>query len=256
MNESFNNKVEPYAPVENAGRFNYEQTAKGNSYRNPELERLGKLARRQAESANQTTESPRVDYIEELNNPKPEKPLTPEQKIAATGQRVIGLRDKYDGDYAEYLKGFGLAAEIMVKRVLTKTLKLLVGDDLSLGLPKLRKKRPLKKLSERELLALESEIGSELFGEIPKGHRREFFCLDEKTWMWHEEWIDAKHKLKTHTIKYEVTDRGILKTQPGPRYSYLEGDELRNFSIATQMYYEQVARQVYKRDPETGEKLV
>ena len=44
-------------------------------------------------------------------------------------------------------------------------------------------------------------------------------------------------------------------TQPGPRYSYLEGDELRNFSIATQMYYEQVARQVYKRDPETGEKL-
>ena len=144
----------------------------------------------------------------------------------------------------------------MVKRVLTKTLKLFVGDDLSLGLPKLRKKRPLKKLSERELLVLESEIGSELFGEVPKGHRREFFCLDEKTWMWHEEWIDAKHKLKTHTIKYEVTDRDILKTQPGLRYSYLEGDELRNFSIATQMYYEQVARQVYKRDPETGEKLV
>ena len=110
MNESFNNKVEPYAPVENAGRFNYEQTAKGNSYRNPELERLGELARRQAESADQTTESPRVDYIEELNNPKPEKPLTPEQKIAATGQRVIGLRDKYDGDYAKYLEGFGLAA--------------------------------------------------------------------------------------------------------------------------------------------------
>ena len=107
MNESFNNKVEPYAPVENAGHFNYEQTANGNSYRNPELERLGELARK---SANQTTESPRVDYIEELNNPKPEKPLTPEQKIAATGQRVIGLRDKYDGDYAKYLEGFGLAA--------------------------------------------------------------------------------------------------------------------------------------------------
>ena len=110
MNESFNNKEKTYAPVENAGRFNYGQTAKGNSYRNPELERLGELARRQAESADQTTESPRVDYIEELNNPKPEKPLTPEQKIAATGQRVIGLRDKYDEDYAKYLEGFGLAA--------------------------------------------------------------------------------------------------------------------------------------------------
>ena len=105
MNESFNNKVKPYVPVENAGRFNYEQTANGNSYRNPELERLGELARRQAESANQTTESPQVDYIEELNNPKPEKkPLTSEQKIAAISQKVVDLR-------AEYLGGeFGLAA--------------------------------------------------------------------------------------------------------------------------------------------------
>ena len=97
-------------PAENVGRFNYEQTAKGNSYRNPELERLGELARRQAESANQTTESPRVNYIK-LNSPEPEKNLlTPEQEIAATGQRVIGLRDKYDEDYAKYLEGFGLAA--------------------------------------------------------------------------------------------------------------------------------------------------
>jgi len=110
MNESFNNKVEPYVPVENAGRFNYEQNANGNSYRNPELERLGELARRQAESANQTTESLQVDYIE-LNSPKPEKnPLTPEQKIAVTSQRVVDLRNGYDKDYAEYLKGFGLAA--------------------------------------------------------------------------------------------------------------------------------------------------
>lgn len=105
MNESFNNKVKPYAPVENAGRFNYEQTANGNSYRSPELERLGELARRQAEPVNQTTESPQVDYIEELNNPKPEKkPLTSEQKIAAISQKVVDLR-------AEYLGGeFGLAA--------------------------------------------------------------------------------------------------------------------------------------------------
>lgn len=110
MNESFNNKVEPYAPVENAGRFNYEQTANGNSYRNPELERLGELARKQAESANQTTESLQVDYIE-LNSPKPEKnPLTPEQEIAVTSQRVVNLRNRYDKDYAKYLEGFGLAA--------------------------------------------------------------------------------------------------------------------------------------------------
>ena len=110
MNESFNNKVEPYAPVENAGRFNYEQTAKGNSYRSPELEHLGELAREYAESANQTTESPRVDYIE-LNSPEPEKKLlTPEQEIAITSQRVVELRKGYDSDYAEYQEEFGLAA--------------------------------------------------------------------------------------------------------------------------------------------------
>ena len=102
MNESFNNKVKPYVPVENAGRFNYEQIANGNSYRNPELERLGELARK---SANQTTESLQVDYIEELNNPKPEKkPLTPEQEIAAASQNVVKFR-------TECLEGeFGLAA--------------------------------------------------------------------------------------------------------------------------------------------------
>lgn len=110
MNESFNNKVEPYAPVENAGHFNYEQTANGNSYRNPELARLGELARKQAESANQTTESFRANYIK-LNSPKPEEnPLTPEQEIAVTSQRVVDLRNGYDEDYAKYLDGFGLAA--------------------------------------------------------------------------------------------------------------------------------------------------
>ncbi len=92
MNESFNNKVEPYAPVENAGRFNYEQTANGNSYRSPELEHLGELAREYAESANQTTELLQVDYIG-LNSSKPEKTLlTPEQEIAAVSQKVVNLR--------------------------------------------------------------------------------------------------------------------------------------------------------------------
>lgn len=97
-------------PAENVGRFNYEQTANGNSYRNPELERLGELARKQAESVNQTAESLQVDYIE-LNSPKPEKKLlTPEQEIADTSQRVVDLRNRYDKDYAKYLEGFGLAA--------------------------------------------------------------------------------------------------------------------------------------------------
>ena len=104
MNESFNNKVKLYVPVENAGRFNYEQTANCNYYRSPELERLGELAHEYAESANQTTELLRVNYIK-LDSPEPEKnPLTPEQEIAAASQNVVKFR-------TECLEGeFGLAA--------------------------------------------------------------------------------------------------------------------------------------------------
>lgn len=129
-------------------------------------------------------------------------------------------------------------------------------DELSqLRMPKNRK-RPLKKLTERELLQLESEIGAKLFGEIPKGGRREFFCLDEVTWIWHEEWLDKANKRQVRTIRYEVQERGILKVQEGARYSFVEGEELDNLVTAATMYYEQVARHVYKRDPHTGQKLV
>ena len=143
-----------------------------------------------------------------------------------------------------------------MQTVFKKALTLLVGDDASLDFLKIPRNRPLKKLTERELLKLESEVGAKLFGPVPAGHRREFFCLDENTWIWHEEWIDAKKKLQTSTIRYEVTDQGVLKVQEGARYSYLDGEELQNFAVSVRMYYEQVAREVYRRDPATGQKLV
>jgi len=68
--------------------------------------------------------------------------------------------------------------------------------------------------------------------------------------------LDAKRKLQADTIRYEITDKGILKVQAGPHYDYLEGDELRNFGVAVRMYYEQIARQLYRRDPATNQKLV
>ena len=145
----------------------------------------------------------------------------------------------------------------MVKRVLTKTLKLLVGDDLSLGLPKLRKKTSAQETERARAVSARKRNWLGTFWRGAKGSSAaNSFAWTKKHGCGMRSGLMLSTKLKTHTIKYEVTDRGILKTQPGPRYSYLEGDELRNFSIATQMYYEQVARQVYKRDPETGEKLV
>lgn len=143
--------------------------------------------------------------------------------------------------------------------ILKKALSLIVGDASSvpnLSMPK-KQERPLKKFTERELLQLESEIGSKLFGDVPAGHRREFFCLDETTWIWYEESTNpVTKKLERMTIRYEVHENGILKVQEGARYSFIEGEELANLVAATKMYYEQVARNVYKRDPATGQKLV
>jgi hypothetical protein len=141
--------------------------------------------------------------------------------------------------------------------VFKKAMALIIGDTNEIASDlKMPKKRPLKTLTERELLQLESEIGAKLFGEVPKGHRREFFCLDENTWIWYEEWVDPQTKKREQTTtRYEVSDRGILKVIEGPRYSYIEGVELQNFMMAIRLYYEQVARGVYKRDPKTGRKL-
>ena len=140
----------------------------------------------------------------------------------------------------------------MLKTILT----LITGSSPSQTSLRMPKNRSLKKLTERELLRRESEIGAQLFGPIPKGHQREFFCLDESTWIWHEAWTDAKGRSQQATTRYEVHSNGILKVQEGARYEYIDGVELDNLTLATRLYYEQIARNIYNRDPQTGLKLV
>lgn len=136
--------------------------------------------------------------------------------------------------------------------LIKQAMKLMVGED-----PRKRFKRPLKPLTDRQLIKLESEIGRTLFGEIPKDHTREFFCLDAETWVWYEQWVDENGKEKNHTIRYEVHPNGVLKVQDaGANYSFLSGQELENLAIATHTYRERVAREMYKRDPETGKPLM
>lgn len=146
--------------------------------------------------------------------------------------------------------------------VLKKALHLLVGADEPLvarpvakapkpAAQQSAKKRPLAKLTERELIQLESEIGSTLFGEVPKESRREFFNLDPSTWIWYDESTDPLTGQKTQlTIRYEVHKNGILKVQEGARYDFIDGQELQNFIVAVQLYYERVQRHVYHREPQ------
>ena len=141
-----------------------------------------------------------------------------------------------------------------MKRLFRHALTMLVGHDDPTSFLKMPKISPLKALTERQLIQMESEIGQTLFGPIPEGHRREFFNLDARTWIWYEEYTENS-AVKTITTRYEVQDKGILKVQDGARYSFLEGEELENFALAVQMYYERISRQVYHRDPQTGYKL-
>lgn len=139
--------------------------------------------------------------------------------------------------------------------VFSKAVKLLVGSDVLSDPTKKPKKRPLKELTERELIQLESEIGSKLFGPVKPGERREFFNEDAKNWIWYEEWIGPDKKRQTMTTRYEIHDNGILKVQDGKPYVYIKGQELKNLSMSIQMYYENVMREIYRRDHQTGKPL-
>ncbi len=142
-----------------------------------------------------------------------------------------------------------------MSQLLQKAVSLITGSQVQeaqrLTVPK--KSRPFKKLTERELIQLESDIGKQIFGAIPQDHRREFFNLDPVTWIWYEESKDVNGLVHATTTRYEVQKQGILKAQDGAHYSYLEGEELENLYLAIEMYYERVAREIYHRDPHTGE---
>lgn len=102
------------------------------------------------------------------------------------------------------------------------------------------------KAIERTLMRYEAKVGSELFGKVPKGHRRQFFCLDEHTWIWHEEWKDQKGRRQAVTTRYELRPSGVLKVQDGKTYESLSKIEAQNLFHATELYRQRVNKE-YQR---------
>ena len=103
------------------------------------------------------------------------------------------------------------------------------------------KRREQRKASiQRALLRYEARLGGALFGPIPKGHRREFFCLDERTWVWHEEWLDEQGKRQVMTTRYDVRPQGVLKSQGAHSYEKLSKREATNLYHAVKLYDERV----------------
>ena len=99
----------------------------------------------------------------------------------------------------------------------------------------------------RNLIRHEAKIGGQLFGPVPKGGRREFFCLDARTWVWHEEWTDEQGKQCSKTTRYDVRPNGVLKAQDGNRYQYINNDEAQHLYDAIQLYHKRVNSELYSR---------
>ena len=97
----------------------------------------------------------------------------------------------------------------------------------------------------RELIRREAKIGGELFGPVQPGGRREFFCLDAHTWVWHEEWTDQHGQHHAITTRYDVRPQGILKAQDGQPYRYISKEEGKRFCAAVRLYHERVHAQLY-----------
>lgn len=98
---------------------------------------------------------------------------------------------------------------------------------------------------ERMLIKRESEIGGKLFGPVSNGGRREFFCLDEYTWIWYEEWLDKDNIRRVRTTRYEVRPNGVVKAQDGRGYQKLTRHEAKRFKEAVIAYNNRIQSEIY-----------
>ena len=95
------------------------------------------------------------------------------------------------------------------------------------------------------LLRHEAKVGGQVFGNLPKNHKRDFFCLDEHTWIWYEEW-NENGQAKSKTIRYNVRPTGIVKAQDGHSYHLVKGEEAKRLLEAARAYKDKVESEVYQ----------
>ena len=97
----------------------------------------------------------------------------------------------------------------------------------------------------RNLIRHEARIGGALFGPVPTGGRREFFCLDDRTWVWHEEWVDENGQRQSKTTRYDIRPDNILKAQDGQPYRPVTANEAQHLYQAATLYSQRVRSEMY-----------
>ncbi len=112
------------------------------------------------------------------------------------------------------------------------------------GQAKAQKQQQRQLDMHRALLHYEARLGGELFGPIPKRVRREFFCLDEHTWVWHEEWTDEQGQHQAVTTRYDVRPSGVVKSQGAHSYQALSRQEAHNLYRAVKLYKHRICSEL------------
>ncbi|HSX15496.1 MAG TPA: hypothetical protein VLF40_01775 [Candidatus Saccharimonadales bacterium] len=92
----------------------------------------------------------------------------------------------------------------------------------------------------RDIIREFARMGGQLFGQVPEGSRREFFCLDEHTWIWHEEWTGTDGMRRIRTTRYDIRPHGIFKAQDGQPYQPLKLEEMNRLYMAMYHYDQNV----------------
>lgn len=97
----------------------------------------------------------------------------------------------------------------------------------------------------QDLMRRESKLAQGILGTPPKGGRRDFFCLDETSWIWYEEWTTPQGVRNAVTTKYVIRQKDILKSIDGGTYHKLSDDEMINFKKATDAYVQRAKANMY-----------
>ena len=97
---------------------------------------------------------------------------------------------------------------------------------------------------KNDLLKREAKVGAQVFGPIPVGTSREFFCLEKNTWVWSE--TNKKDgKYVTNTTKYIIRPTELVKSVNGSSYQKTTLEEARRFKDAVGRYRKIVREDVY-----------
>ena len=95
---------------------------------------------------------------------------------------------------------------------------------------------------EQDFIRRESRVGRSIFGNAPYGVKRDFFCLDAETWIWHEE-----NEKCTKTTKYKIKSTEIIKSVNSGQYERVSLKEAKRFVAATRIYSKRINKEIYDK---------